>query len=225
MLGVANASPRNYLVQRIVQRELVRLGRTYLSGRLIDIGCGAKPYAGILGEYVSEHVGTDHLDTLHGHDHIDLVGSAYAIPAPDGSFDCAICTAVLEHLEEPEQALRECLRLLKPGGTAVYTVPFIWHVHEAPRDFFRFSRYGIEHLFRKSGFDLVEIRALSGFWITFGQMFVYYLHRFNRGPLRWLRIIDGVGLAIQGIAGILDRIDRAEQWTWMYSVVARKPCS
>lgn len=225
MPRVANASPRNYLVQRIVQRELIRLGEQYLSGRLIDIGCGAKPYAAIVERWVSEHVGVDHLDTMHGQQHIDLIGTAYAIPAPDGSFDSAICTAVLEHLEEPERALRECFRVLKPNGTAIYTVPFIWHLHEEPRDFFRFSKYGLQYLFQKTGFDVVELKALSGFWVTFGQMFVYYLHRFNWGPLRWLRIIDGAGLAIQGMAYLLDRLDRAEQWTWMYLVVARKKCS
>jgi hypothetical protein len=53
-------------------------------------------------------------------------------------------------------------------------------------------------------------------------MLVYNLHRFNRGPLRWLRIIDGLGLAMQGVAWLLDRIDRKERWTWMYLVVARK---
>lgn len=222
--GVANASPRNILVQSIVQRALSRLGPKYLSGRLIDIGCGTKPYGAIFKEHVTEHIGTDHVDTLHGQGQIDLVGNAYAIPAPDESFDSAVCTAVLEHLEEPELALRECLRLLKPGGHAIYTVPFIWHLHEEPRDFYRFSKHGLEYLFRKSGFDVVEIRALSGFWITFGQLFVYYLHRFNRGPLRWFRVIDVLGLAIQVIAYLLDRIDRAEQWTWMYLIIAKKPC-
>jgi SAM-dependent methyltransferase len=174
---------------------------------------------------VTEHVGVDHPDSPHSRDDVDLSGTAYAIPVADSSFDTALCTAVLEHLEEPELALRECHRVLRPNGVAIYSVPFIWHLHETPRDFFRFSKYGLEYLFRKTGFEVVEMRALSGFWVTFGQMLVYYLYRFNSGPLRWLRIIDAAGLAIQGLAYLFDRIDRAEQWTWMYLVVARKRCS
>jgi SAM-dependent methyltransferase len=129
----------------------------------------------------------------------------------------------LEQLEEPEIALRECFRVLHPGGHAIYSIPFIWHVHEEPRDFYRYSKYGIKYLFEKVGFEIIEIKALSGFWVTFGQLFVYNLYRFNRGPLRWAHIIDIIGLFIQIVSYGLDRIDKTEKWTWMYMVVAKKP--
>lgn len=213
----------NWLVRTIHDKRLAEIAPRFFSGRLVDIGCGLKPYAHLLAPHVSEHVGVDHEDTPHDQSRIDLFGTAYGIPASDASFDCALCTAVLEHLEEPEAALRECWRVLKPGGHAVYSVPFIWHVHEEPRDFYRFSRYGLAYLFEKAGFEIVEIRALSGFWATFGQLLVYNLYRLNRGPLRWLRIIDAVGFVMQLCAYGLDRIDRTERWTWMNMVVARKP--
>jgi SAM-dependent methyltransferase len=213
---------KNLLVNRIHDRELKRCAPLYLRGRLIDIGCGEKPYRQMLSSFVTEHVGVDHAETLHDKAQVDLIGTAYQIPAENESFDSALCTAVLEHLEEPEQALRECYRVLKRGGIAIYSVPFIWHLHEEPRDFYRFSKYGLQYLFDKTGFDVVEIKALSGFWVTFGQLFVYNIYRFNRGPLRWLRIVDLFALMLQGIAYGLDKLDRTEQWTWMYMVVARK---
>lgn len=195
----------------------------YLKGNLIDIGCGTKPYKDLLAPYVTLHIGVDHLASMHEKSNIDQVGTAYQIPADNASFDSAICTAVLEHLEEPEQALRECYRVLKPGGVAIYSVPFIWHLHEEPRDFYRYSNHGLKYLFEKVGFQIIELKALSGFWVTFGQLFVYNLYRLNRGPLRWLRIIDAMGLSIQAVAYGLDKIDKTEQWTWMYMVIARKP--
>jgi SAM-dependent methyltransferase len=168
-------------------------------------------------------VGVDTETTLHGLARVDLVGTAYKIPADDGSFDSALCTSVLEHLEEPELALRECHRILRSGGMAIYSIPFIWHLHEEPRDFYRFSKYGLKYMFEKAGFEIAEIEPLSGFWGTFGQMFVYNLYRFNRGPLRWLHVVDALGLLIQGVAYLLEKTDHTEQWTSMYMVAVRKP--
>ena len=214
---------KNILINRIHDRELKQSASEYFSGRLIDIGCGIKPYKDLFAPYITEHVGIDHQDTMHNKSNIDRFGTAYDIPAEDGEFDSALCTAVLEHLEEPELAITECHRVLKRGGVTIYSVPFIWHLHEEPRDFYRFSKYGLKYLFEKAGFEIIEIKALSGFWVTFGQLFVYNIYRFNRKPLRFIPIIPAMGLAIQGISYLLDKIDKSEQWTWMYIVVARKP--
>lgn len=213
---------RNLLINHIMDKELSRCAKQYLSGRLIDIGCGIKPYAHMLAPYISEHVGLDREQPFNQNAKVDLVGTAYEIPALNNSFNSALSTAALEHLAEPEIALRECHRVLKPGGVAVYTVPFIWHVHAAPWDYVRFTNFGLKHLFEKTGFEIIEIKALSGFWVTFGQLFVYYLFRFHRGPLRYIPVIPLLGLLVQGIAYLLDRLDKAEDWTWMYLVVAKK---
>jgi SAM-dependent methyltransferase len=213
---------KNLLVNRIHDRQFKRLASTFLRGRLIDIGCGEKPYAVMLKPYVTEHIGIDHEDTIHDKSHIDRFGTAYDIPAKDGEFDSAICIAVLEHLEEPEKALRECHRVLKQGGFAIFTVPFIWHIHEEPRDFYRYTKYGLRYLFEKTGFEILELKALSGFWVTFGQLLVYNVYRLNRGPLRYVPIIPALGLLIQAPSYLLDKIDRSEQWTWAYIVLVRK---
>lgn len=213
---------KNILINCIHDRQLKQSASEYFSGRLIDIGCGTKSYKDLLAPYVTEHIGVDHQETLHDKSNIDRFGTAYNLPAEDEEFDCALCTAVLEHLEEPEQALRECRRVLKQGGVAIYSVPFIWHLHEEPRDFYRFSKYGLKYLFEKAGFEITEINALSGFWVTFGQLLVYNIYRFHRWPLRYIPIIPVIGLIIQGLSYLLDRIDKSEQWTWMYMAVARK---
>ncbi|SCY89878.1 class I SAM-dependent methyltransferase [Desulfoluna spongiiphila] len=222
MFGIINASAKNFLVQWIVQKEILHFADKYLCGHLIDIGCGGKPYQELLAPYIEKHTGVDHYGTIHDKSHIDLLGTAYEIPVDNSSFDNAICTAVLEHLEEPEQALRECHRVLKPGGHAIYSVPFIWHLHEEPRDFYRYSKYGLKYLFKKAGFELIQIKALSGFWVTFGQLFVYNIYRLNRGPLRYIPVIPCIGIVIQGISYLLDKLDKSEQWTWMYMIIVRK---
>jgi SAM-dependent methyltransferase len=214
---------KNLLVNRILERELRAWAPLYLKGRMVDIGCGIKPYREMLKPHVREHVGVDHPDSLHDRSNVDASGTAYAIPFPDSAFDSALCTAVIEHLEEPEAALRECRRVLKPGACAIYSAPLIWHLHEEPRDFYRYTQYGLRYLFEKSGFEVMRIKALSGFWVTFGQLLVYNLYRLNRGPLRWLRLVDLAGLILQGLFYGLDRLDRTERWTWAYLLAARKP--
>ena len=113
--------------------------------------------------------------------------------------------------------------MLVRGGAAIYTIPHIWHLHEEPRDFYRFTTHGIRYLFTKAGFEIVEITPLSGFWVTWGTMLAYYVDRLNKGIVRRLHVIDVLTGAIQGAAMLLERADRAERWTWMYLVVARRP--
>ena len=50
-------------------------------------------------------------------------GDIRRLPFPTGSFDMVLATDVVEHVEEHDQALAEICRVLKPGGTALLTVP------------------------------------------------------------------------------------------------------
>lgn len=214
----------NFLVHAILYKELNMISSKYAGVSLLDIGCGIKPYKDIFAPYVKLHIGVDHEETLHDKSNIDRFGTAYEIPSNDGEFDCALCTAVLEHLEEPDKAIKETNRVLREGGYAIYTVPLFWHLHEEPRDFYRYTKYGLKYLFEKNGFEIVELKPLSGFCVTFGQELIYYIWRFRRGgklnPLWW--IIPVISLFIQGICYLLNKIDRSEEFTWMYLVVARK---
>jgi SAM-dependent methyltransferase len=219
---------KRWIIDRVVERELKKVLAHYMNGRLIDIGCGEKPTESLLKEYVSEHVGVDHEETTHNKDKIDIIAPAYDIPVEDESFDCALCTAVLEHLEEPSKAIAECSRILKSGGIAVYTAPFIFNLHEEPRDFYRFSKYGLAYLFKTNGFHIIELKALSGFWATFAVAFTHYLWKFRRKKRRrtllrpLLFLIPPFVILIQRAAYLLDCIDKREEWTWMYLIVAKK---
>lgn len=213
----------NRLVNDIHDRALQRLAAEHLHGTVLDVGCGVKPYATMLEPIVSRHLGVDHLGSPHDPSNLDVAALAYALPFHDQAVDGVICTAVLEHLEEPGLALQECQRVLRPGGVAILSVPFIWHPHEEPRDFYRFTTHGLRHLLTNAGFDVLRIDPLAGFWVTVGQLFNYYLARFDRRVVRRLRLLVPMYLAVQAVAAALDRLDRAEQWTWAYMAVARRP--
>jgi len=213
---------KSILIHRIMDRDMRRCAPLYLRGRMLDIGCGTKPFAHLLHKHVTEHVGLDRAAPFDARAKPDLIGTAYEIPAPDASFDCAISTAALEHLAEPDAALRETYRVLKPGGVAVYTVPFIWHLHAEPWDYLRYTNHGLKHVFEKAGFDVVEVYPLSGFWTTFITLFCYWLDGINGPPLRWFKIIPLFGLALQGLGMAIHPFERSHQWSWMHTIVARR---
>lgn len=219
----ANSSYYNILTRKIFEDKFVELSRKYLRGNMIDIGCGIKPYQPRLKSFVTSHVGVDHMESFHDKSNVDLFGTAYSIPVSDSSFQSAICTAVLEHLEDPFAAISECERVLENGGYAIYSIPFIWHLHEEPRDFFRYSKYGISYLFQKAGFEVVEMVPLAGFWVTFIQLQIYYWKRFDRGLVRRLRLHKIFAWLMQKIGFFVHRFDHSYKWTWMYIVVVKKP--
>ena len=212
----------NWLTYIALDKQLAKLFSKYIHGRLIDIGCGIKPYKDMLAPFVTEHVGVDHEGTKHKNSTIDIYSSAYEIPVKDGSFDSCICTSVLEHLEDPINALNECNRVLKKRGLAVYSVPFIWPPHETPRDYYRFTKYGLIYLFEKTNFEILEISSISGFWGTFGQMLVYYILRFNKGLIRRMKIVHLLSFFLQSIFYVLDKIDKVESYTSHILIVVRK---
>lgn len=121
----------------------------YVHGILLDIGSRDKSYENMIKPYVTQHLGLDQPNTCHDKSKIDLFETAYNIPINDESFDTILCTAVLEHLEEPDKAIEEANRVLKRSGYALYTVPLFWHLHEEPRDFYRYTKYGLMYLFDK----------------------------------------------------------------------------
>jgi SAM-dependent methyltransferase len=213
----------HWLVNYISLRELKKVFPSFLRGITIDVGCGEKPYRDFIAPYAKSHYGIDFPGMLHNKRFVDLFAMADRLPLKDRSVDTVFASAVLEHLEEPFEVVNEFNRVLKPGRCVIATVPLLWHVHEEPRDFFRFTSYGIKHLFSKSGFAIKTIKAMSGFWVTFGQHLSYMVLRFHKGPMKRVPVLPLIAMLIQGICFILDRIDKSERWTWAYLVVAQKP--
>jgi len=211
----------NWLIHDLMVQYLTEVAGKYSRGRLVDIGCGTKPFAPLFAPYVDEHVGVDLPSGPHGTDAVDVIGSAYDTTLEDGSFDVVLCSEVLEHLETPLVAIEEMHRLLRTDGIVILTVPFFWHIHEAPRDFYRYTKFGLRYLLETGGFEVIEIRPLTGFIGTFSQLLVYFLMRLEQHIL--LRVIGKpLHYLIQRIALALNPIDKTTEFANLYGVVARR---
>lgn len=190
--------------------------------RLLDIGCGVMPHRPMFERVVKQYVGLDVPDTAYDASGVDLFGSATDIPADDGSFDVVLSTSNLEHVEEPATALREWARVLEPGGVAIVSVPLFWHLHDEPRDFYRYTRFGLEHLFKQADFVIDRIEPVGTFWTVAATMASYHAFKFHRGPLRWFRLIHLLAGCFQLAGYVLEKLDRSEKWACLYLVVAHR---
>jgi len=98
---------------------------------------------------------------------IDVFAKGTAIPFKNSSFDFVLCTEVMEHISEPEHLLKEVYRILKKNGKLLITVPFMVPVHEAPHDYYRYTKYGLEYLLIKHNYQIEVFRTFSD---TFGVL-------------------------------------------------------
>lgn len=93
---------------------------------------------------------------------VDVVADAHALPYADGSVHAIYCEAVIEHLYDPPQAVKEMHRVLKPGGMVFAGTPFIYHYHGYPHHYQNFTLQGHENLFRRAGFHIIESGTCVG---------------------------------------------------------------
>ncbi|MCX6950809.1 MAG: class I SAM-dependent methyltransferase, partial [Verrucomicrobia bacterium] len=142
----------------------VKAALPQFSGTFLDIGCGVMPYRGLITSApsrVTKYLGLDLVSDIYRAE-VDLRWDGKTIPLPDASVDSAMATEVLEHCPEPLIVLKEARRVLKPGGVFFFTVPYIWPLHDAPYDFFRYTPFALEKLLAEAGFTDVKIQAMSG---------------------------------------------------------------
>ncbi len=165
-----------YLIRRALFKEIFLLG-SRLNGKMLDFGCGSKPYRNLF--QVSEYIGVDMENEGHSHEQesVDVFYDGQTLPFSDNSFDSCLCSEVLEHTFDPDKALSEIHRVLKPGALFLVTVPFVWNEHEVPNDAFRYTQYGMKHLLNQQGFEVIEMRQTGNFISVLYQMRALYMYR------------------------------------------------
>jgi SAM-dependent methyltransferase len=137
-------------------------------GKLLDVGCGDKPFEEIFLPFVSEYVGVEHeasfglTDASQRGKGPDVVYDGYTLPFEDGSFDTVLNVQVLEHTPHPQRLIDEMARVMRSGGTLIMTAPFSFRLHEQPHDYFRYTPYGLRSMVEKAGLEFVEVSAHGG---------------------------------------------------------------
>lgn len=158
------------------------------TGKLLDVGCGGGRLLNRMKKRGWQVEGTDFDEQA-----AQRVASRYGIKThvgdlpqcglPDDNFDAIVMSQAIEHLYDPKATLRECLRILKPGGLLVMTTPNAhsigatefgasWRGWEAPRHLHLFTVESLRNLAQHAGFEIAEATTYSA-----GSAVVYRVSR------------------------------------------------
>ena len=159
-----------------IRREIyffLEMNSNFLSGKLLDFGCGSKPYEKLfknLNDYVGVEV-AGNKENLKS----DIYYDGISLPFADNTFDSILCTEVFEHVEQLDDVIFELYRILKPGGRMIVTTPFMCMEHEMPYDFRRFTLNGLINFMKKKNFKIIKSKKLLNNFHVFFQTLNFYI--------------------------------------------------
>ncbi|OYY11852.1 MAG: hypothetical protein B7Y11_05330 [Sphingobacteriia bacterium 24-36-13] len=165
-----------YFIRKGLYRK-ISLYAPQLKGKLLDFGCGEKPYQSLFTN-VGEYIGLDY--NGEGHDHqnegVDFYYDGKTIPFENESFDSVFTSEVFEHVFGLQDILPELNRVMKPEAQILLTCPFAWEEHEIPVDYARYTQFSLKDMLEKNGFKVILIDKNGHFMSALHQLFVLYIH-------------------------------------------------
>ncbi len=220
----------NYSTVRHINRFLGNAANSVKGSglTLVDVGAGRCPYFDLFAERTGKYVAIDpETESTATDARIERrVGFAEQIPAADGEADGVLFNQVLEHVADPDLALAEVSRILKPGGFFFGSVPHISPVHLEPYDYRRYTDLGLRQLLEKHGFNNIRIEGNGGVYSTAAFLIAMVLVLSGRNTDKpmfsmlkafWLSPIVGLlnaaGLALDAISPNRGRSPANLCWT------------
>ncbi len=178
----------SFIIRKEIYKAILDVFPSF-NGRVLDSGCGSMPYKELIvsNKKIIEYVGLDIESGLSYEDvKADFLWDGVVMPFENETFDFVFSTEVLEHVPDPYIYLSEIRRVLKPGGVFFFTVPFLMSLHEVPHDYYRYTPFALELIFKKAGFESIEIKPMGGYNAALGQMIGLWVNMYLWGTKKKL---------------------------------------
>jgi ubiquinone/menaquinone biosynthesis C-methylase UbiE len=227
-----NQDQRDRWIQQIAPE--IKAGATVL-----DVGAGSAPYRALFKHTLYQthdfcQLRPEQLLGGKGYTPIDYVSEITSIPVPDSSFDCILCTEVLEHVPEPLKAIQEMLRICKPGGCILLSAPLGSGLHQTPFHFYGgYTPYFYKFALESNGASIKSITPNGNFFRLYAQeslrfsvrsapwkLNVFFLFKIIWAPFWLFGLLCTLISAFFGYS--MDRYDTNTDFTVGYHVVALK---
>ena len=155
-------------------------------GHLADFGCGKVPLYGYYRDLVSDVTCIDWPASLHESGHVDVFADLNEPTSiAENSFDTILSSSVLEHIWKHDVFWDEMARTLKSGGKIILNVPFLYWIHEAPHDYFRWTRYALAKACEERNLRIVHLEPYAGGPDVLADLFVRSLGMVNLTLAGW----------------------------------------
>ena len=191
--------------------------------RILDAGAGEGRHARYFP--AARYCGVDLAvgDAAWNYRGLDAIADLAALPFRDGAFAACINIVTLEHVREPHRVVRELARTLGPGGRILLVVPHEWEVHQAPHDYFRYTRHGARHLLEQAGFEKIEISPAGGYFRLLARRMLNGL-QFFAGGARWILFLPAAILLVPPalVLPFFDSLDKERNFTLGYICTAER---
>jgi len=221
-------------------------------GRLLDVGCGDKPYEYLFRPHVSEYIGIEHEATFtetaasDRERKPDFLYDGRRLPFEDRSFDTVLNVQVLEHTPRPAALVMEMARVLKDDGILILSAPFQFRLHEEPHDYFRYSPHGLRALCADAGLEITQIYNQGGLWSGIAHKLNNYLafrvarvgniaqamgklshegRSAHRARLWTLPVVAPLMLTLSASSRVLDQVLAEPEEAFGFLIVARRVSS
>ena len=186
-------------------------------GKLVDIGCGNKPYIKYFSN-IDKYIGVDILNN-----EADIIANTKSLPIKSNSVDVVLCNQVIEHDPEPYKIIVEIHRILKEGAILILSAPQMGRLHGEPNDYYRYTKWGLKHFLEKNGMKIEILEPHGGIFRAIGSHLNFFIidylgkSKLVKSIFRYTIInIDNF------IFSFLDNLIRWRKDTLGYNIIATK---
>jgi SAM-dependent methyltransferase len=171
--------------RRAILNALLHKWQNQVRGTVLDVGgIRGNPlgFASFAGTGVSRWIFLNISPNTRPH----IVADGAHMPIATEAIDTVVCNATLEHVDSPMQVMQELSRVLRPAGVLLLGVPFLYRIHSAPNDFWRFTEHQVHRMAKETDLVTVSVERVGLLFTVLCDMTKQAISQIPFTALRWL---------------------------------------